>query len=233
MPANRDKTAPLRNGSVPNRPTKRNFVTDRRPPSAASRPLRRSGPSRSSSCAQTPDSQADRDHTAALRDGRRGVRQTGPGHLRPGGLNAGEQGGGSDVANHVLEGGGEGAGARPPHAATARGGPRVTAPCLDADQPAAGEGRARHVLGLGRRDHRLAAAAQQVGEQLAALGVELRHHVVEQHQRRPRPALGEQRALGEQQREERRPLLALRAVRAQRHALRAEAGARRGAGRAP
>ena len=42
-----------------------------------------------------------------------------------------------------------------------------------------------HVLGLRGRDHGLAAGAQQLDEALAAVGVELGHHVVEQHQRRP------------------------------------------------
>ena len=53
------------------------------------------------------------------------------------------------------------------------------------------------------------------GEQLAALGVELAHHVVEQHQRRTSPLAGEHGALGEQQREQRQALLALGAVEAQ------------------
>ena len=51
-----------------------------------------------------------------------------------------------------------------------------------------GVGGAGHVREVGGRDHALAAARQLRGEQFAALGVELAHDVVEQHQRRA-PAL--------------------------------------------
>ena len=71
------------------------------------------------------------------------------------------------------------------------------------------------MLGLGRRDHRLAARADELGEARAARRVELRHHVVEQHQRRAL-ALDQRVALGEQERQQANALLALRAERAQR-----------------
>ena len=57
--------------------------------------------------------------------------------------------------------------------------------------------------------------SQDLDQRVAAVAVELAHHVVEQHQRR-RVALGGDRlALGQQQRQQREPLLALRAVGAQ------------------
>ena len=68
---------------------------------------------------------------------------------------------------------------------------------------------------LGRGDQRLASGAKQLGQELAAIRVELRHHVVQQHQGRPAAALGEQGALGEQQGEQGDALLALGAVGAQ------------------
>ena len=49
----------------------------------------------------------------------------------------------------------------------------------------------------------------------AAVGVELAHDVVEQHERHRVARRRERLALGEQQRQQRQPLLALRAVRAQ------------------
>ena len=58
-------------------------------------------------------------------------------------------------------------------------------------------------------------ARDALDEQLAALGVELAHDVVEQQQRRRAALGGERRALGEQQRQQREALLALRAVDAQ------------------
>ena len=58
---------------------------------------------------------------------------------------------------------------------------------------------------------------------LAAIGVELAHHVVEQHQRRRAALGGERLALGQQQRQQREALLALRAVGAQLAARRAAA----------
>ena len=59
------------------------------------------------------------------------------------------------------------------------------------------------------------AAEKLAGEQLATLGVELAHHVVEQHQRRAPRSRGEHGALGQQQREQGEPLLSLGAVDAQ------------------
>ena len=64
---------------------------------------------------------------------------------------------------------------------------------------------------LGRGDDRLAMPREPLGEHAAAALVELREHVVEQQERRRGPALGEQLRLGEEQREHREPLLALRA----------------------
>ena len=67
---------------------------------------------------------------------------------------------------------------------------------------------------VGRGDHRLP-DAQALDQALAARGVELAHHIVEQEQRW-RPALLLQcRPLGEQERQQRETLLALRAVCAQ------------------
>ena len=77
---------------------------------------------------------------------------------------------------------------------------------------------ARHVLGLRRSDHGLPARAQQLCEQVAARGVQLGHHVVQQHERSPPAPLRQQAALGEQQREQGRALLALRPVGPQRRA---------------
>ena len=64
--------------------------------------------------------------------------------------------------------------------------------------------------------------AQHVDEPRAARGVELAHHVVEQHQRRGAALGGQRLALGQQQREQPEPLLAPRAVGAQLAAVAAE-----------
>ena len=72
-------------------------------------------------------------------------------------------------------------------------------------------------------------SAQQLDQQPAPLGVELAHHVVEQHQRRGARRLEQRLALGEQQRQQRRALLALGAVAPQRRGRRARPRARRGA----
>ncbi len=69
---------------------------------------------------------------------------------------------------------------------------------------------AGHLLGVGRGDHRLTlAGAQQLDQRLAPVGVELGHHVVEQHQRRRLAAIGERLTLGQQPAEQRQPLLTL------------------------
>ncbi len=68
---------------------------------------------------------------------------------------------------------------------------------------------------VGGGDHALPTAGELAREQLAALGVELAHHVVEQHQRHAAAFAGEHRTLGEQQGEQGEALLALRAVQAQ------------------
>ena len=70
------------------------------------------------------------------------------------------------------------------------------------------------MVGLGRRDDHLAAAAHELHEALAAGRVELGHHVVEEHQGCPADG-GECSTLGEQEREEGYALLPLGAVRAQ------------------
>ena len=62
-----------------------------------------------------------------------------------------------------------------------------------------------------RRDHRLSEACEPAGEDAAAAAVQLREHVVEQHQGRRL----EQCGLGEQEGENRQSLLALRAELAQ------------------
>ena len=90
-----------------------------------------------------------------------------------------------------------------------------------------------HVREVGRRDDDLPDARHAGDEPLAALGVELAHHVVEQQQRRVLARVGEGVALGQQQREQRHPLLALRAVGAQLAAVAREHAGRRGAGRGP
>src|SRR5207247_10216920 len=71
--------------------------------------------------------------------------------------------------------------------------------------------------GLGGREQLLPSALRQPPrEQRPAIGVELAHHVVEQHQRWDAARLEQRPAFREQQREESRALLALRAVAAQR-----------------
>ena len=74
---------------------------------------------------------------------------------------------------------------------------------------------ARDVREVGRRDDALPGARQHLREQRAALGVELAHDVVEQHQRHGAPRRRQRLALGQQQRQQRQALLALRAVGAQ------------------
>ena len=62
---------------------------------------------------------------------------------------------------------------------------------------------------LRRADHGLALALQQRDEQLAVRGVELAHHVIEEHQRGRASGLEQGGALGEQEGEEGEPLLSL------------------------
>src|SRR5664279_1318871 len=66
-----------------------------------------------------------------------------------------------------------------------------------------------------RGDHALPVARELAGEQGSALGIELAHHVVEQHQRYAATLAGEDAALGEQQGEQGEALFALGAVDAQ------------------
>src|SRR6266540_5813761 len=65
--------------------------------------------------------------------------------------------------------------------------------------------------GIGCRDQRLALLPHQLEQPLAALGVELAQDVVEQQDRQPATCLREGIALGQQEREQREPLLPLRA----------------------
>ena len=101
--------------------------------------------------------------------------------------------------------------------ASGRGARRLMAPPPARRRPSIPAG---HVLALGRGHDRLAAArAARAARRRAARRVELAHHVVEQQQRRAIALGGERVALGQQQREQREPLLALRAVAAQRAAV--------------
>ena len=78
--------------------------------------------------------------------------------------------------------------------------------------------RTGDVVGVGRRDHGLAARAHELDEPAAAFGVELRGDVVEKHQRSPAAAVEEHVALREEQAEHGRALLALGPEGAQRGA---------------
>ena len=75
------------------------------------------------------------------------------------------------------------------------------------------------MVGLGRGHDRLALAREVIDEQAAALGVELGGDVVEQHQRHRAVVVDQHPPLGEQQRQQRGSLLALRAVTANRLAV--------------
>ena len=79
---------------------------------------------------------------------------------------------------------------------------------------------------------RLPDARDAGGEDAPPLRVELGEHVVEQEERREAAAVGDQLRLGEEEREHREPLLALRAEAAQLAARRRRGRRRRGAGRA-
>ena len=179
-------------------------------PSGLVQAVEQIGPSRSSSCAQTRGLAGHRDHPLALGHRRRRRRQRRPGHLGPASPGRAPAAWRARPADHALErmrqrAAGPGASPRrrlgltPPALAPAPS--IVPATTLTSSS---GPSRAGHVLGLGGGDHGLAARAQQLRQQLAALGVELGHHVVEQHQRRASPALGQQLALREQQRQQRR-----------------------------
>ena len=72
------------------------------------------------------------------------------------------------------------------------------------------------MIEIGRRDQRLPPALEHRDEAAAPIGVELAHHVVEQQQRQLPAGRAQRLALGEQQRQQAEPLLALRAVAAQR-----------------
>ena len=149
------------------------------PPNAGSERPTRSGARSVNSCAQTAPEQLDRDRALTLRrrcrsrprSPRRRPPARGPGPA-PRGYRAPPRRRRRGATSAI------GAGARRRHAGRARRARRrsCTTPVL------AGAG---HVLGLGGGDQRLAPAAQELGQAQAALGVELRHDVVEQHQRRP------------------------------------------------
>src|SRR4051794_11702776 len=86
---------------------------------------------------------------------------------------------------------------------------RCPAPHRDLGPVAAGG----KVSGLRRGDQRLAPALPEaLGEQLPAGGVELAHHVVEEHQRRRPARLEERAALCEKKGQQGRALLTLRPV---------------------
>ena len=76
-------------------------------------------------------------------------------------------------------------------------------------------GLERQRVGAGGGDDRLADAPDPLGEDPPARRVELGEHVVEQHERRRAAPLRDHLRLGEQEREHREPLLALRAEAAQ------------------
>ena len=64
------------------------------------------------------------DYAVAFRDGRRGIGETLAGDPFPRGLDAREEGVGSDVASDVFQGGGEGAGGEASHGASCGSGER-------------------------------------------------------------------------------------------------------------
>ncbi len=78
--------------------------------------------------------------------------------------------------------------------------------------------RARHGLLGGGRDQRLPAGGEPGDEALAALRVQLAHHVVEEEERDDAARLQQRLALGEEEGQQGEALLALRAVAAQRPA---------------
>ena len=78
--------------------------------------------------------------------------------------------------------------------------------------------RAGHMVEVRRGDDRLPARGEQLDQALAPGGVELRHDVVEQHQRRRATRLEEHVPLREEKRQEPEPLLPLGSVGAERPA---------------
>ncbi len=101
------------------------------------------------------------------------------------------------------------------HAAAARGASCSAAPSetwMRTTSPRSAPGTCARSVG---RDHALAAVVEPGDQHRPAVGVELAHHVVEEHQRRRAPLGGQRLALGHQQREQGDPLLALGAVGAQ------------------
>ena len=172
----------------------------------AERPLRRSmivGAIRSSSCAHTAAEQAtvrrrrarrvgcasarDRlpDRRPARRAGSPPAGVAGASSSRSGSSAAGHRSRGSAVQRHRADASG-----------TRTSWPARRRPTNTRSTP--GSSAPGHVVEVGRRDQRLpAAVAQQVDQRRAAVGVELAHHVVEQHQRRRvgrRPAIASRSA---------------------------------------
>ena len=102
-----------------------------------------------------------------------------------------------------------------PHAASAGVRSSATAPGATRRRTTPAAPAPGHVREVRRGDHALPRGPDALDEALAALGVELAHDVVEEQHRRRAALLLERRAFGEQQRQQRQPLLALRPVDAQ------------------
>ena len=232
---------PLQRQDPPRRLTVRRRTDDEAQPLhsrglAGVRQVRRSAaprgpaPSSSSSCAQTADSQATVTVAPAL--GRRAWRPSasaGPDDLRPDGLDRGEEA--RRAAPRRAPRRGRRRAAAEPSRLTRVTAPRTHRPAGHPDQLA--PRRARHVVRLGGGHDRLAAGAQQLGQQLAAA----RRRAPTSRRRaasaaaRPRRAASSSRSANSSA-SSAAALLALRAVGAQRRAVRAAAAARRGAARA-
>ena len=167
---------------------------------------------RSSSCAHTAAAQVTVRTPSRSARGARGGGDRGAGGALPDLLHPRERARRRERAGELVQRGGEGAGATllTPAIASCR-----IAPGRDAQARHGGVHRAGDVGEVRCRYDALAAHAQLVGKQLAALAVELAHDVVEQHQRRAAAFAGEHRALGQQQRQQRQTLLTLGAVDAQ------------------
>ena len=211
-------------------------VDTRGPPRASLRRATSSPAIRSSSCAQTAERQAtvSTPSRSATGVGLARDRRARPPPPRPA-ARARAAWPAPAVAANASTASASGRGAAAPHAACASAS-ASTRPRRRARRAPSGVVGARHVAEVGGRDHALARpalAAQPRDEALAAVGVELAHHVVEQHQRRRAAHLAERLALGQQQREQGQALLALRAVGAQVATVARRARGRRGAGRAP
>ncbi len=190
----------------------------------------RSGASSSSSCAQTPDEHSTDTVPADSARGWASAATVGADGVLPDPLDPGQQGLGTGRADHPLEGRRQRSRLAPAHGVAPTAGwsdPRSTSITVVPASPASGTCASSVVV-----EQALAALAQEVGQERAARGVELGHDVVQEHQRRRAALVAQDVALGEQERQERDPLLALGPVLAQGAARRAPAAGRRGAGRA-